>query len=208
MWDPTLSTCRFQRRTIFRRFSPSTKRCTGCAEPGFPNLPRRKCMSLTKREQYLLNLYRSSELHGALLMGRIARSVSSPEVLVGATRHCATEPATDTIQEHYSGDGGIPKSLVDLLVLSEVLEARVLASYRDHLQQRGLDSRVRATLEIIVKDEEAHSGQPGWVERCLATMPQAQVAAAYLKWRGVDRKVATDLHGRLARDFEPEETTP
>jgi len=184
-------------------------------------------MSLTKREQYLLNLYRSSELHGALLMGRIARSVSNPEVLVGATRHCASEathaalltelianlggaiePATDTIQEHYSGDGGIPKNLVDLLVLSEVLEARVLASYRDHLQQRGVDSKVRATLEIIVKDEEAHSGQPGWVERCLATMPQDQVAAAYLKWRAVDRRVAADLHGRLARDFEPEEMTP
>src|SRR6266481_9016916 len=172
MWDPTLSTCRFHRRTIFRRFSPSTKRCTGCAEPGFPNLPRRKCMSLTKREQYLLNLYRSSELHGALLMGRIARSVSNPEVLVGATRHCATEashaalltellailggeiePATDTIQQHYSVDGGIPKNLVDLLVLSEVLETRVLISYRDHLQQPGLDSRVRGTLETIVKDE-------------------------------------------------------
>jgi hypothetical protein len=183
-------------------------------------------MSLTKREQYLLNLYRSSELHGALLMGRIARSVSNPDVLVGATRHCATEathaalltelianlggaiePATDTIQEHYSVEGGIPKNLVDLLVLSEVLEARVLISYRDHLQQPGVDSKVRATLEIIVKDEEAHSGQPGWVERCLATMPPEQVSAAYQKWRDVDAKVAADLQRRLARDFEPEGAT-
>jgi len=183
-------------------------------------------MSLTKREQYLLNLYRSSELHGALLMGRIARSVSNPEVLVGATRHCATEashaalltellailggeiePATDTIQQHYSVDGGIPKNLVDLLVLSEVLETRVLISYRDHLQQPGLDSRVRGTLETIVKDEEAHSGAPGWVERCLATMPPDQVSAAYQKWSDIDAKVAADLHRRLARDFEPEETT-
>jgi len=39
---------------------------------------------------------------------------------------------------------------------------------------------VRATLEIIVKDEEAHSGQPGWVERCLASHAARSMAAAYL----------------------------
>jgi len=114
-------------------------------------------------------------------------------MLVGATRHCATEathaalltelirslgrrdrPSTDTIQEHYSGDGGIPKSLVDLLVLSKFWKHACRASYRTTSTARpGLQGA--ATLEIIVKDEEAHSGQPGWVERCLATMPQDQV---------------------------------
>jgi hypothetical protein len=174
-------------------------------------------MSPTKRELWLLNLYRNSELQGALLMGRLARSVSRSEVLLGATRHCATEAlhaalltelinnlggsvdlSTETIQLHYSQVGGIPKELVDVLVLSEVLETRVLISYREHLQRSDVHPRVRKTLERILRDEEAHSGEQGWTERLLAQMPAAQVAAAWEKWRNVDQKVACDLQARLA----------
>jgi bacterioferritin (cytochrome b1) len=180
-------------------------------------------MSLTKRDLWLLNLYRNSELHGALLMGRVARSFTSPEVLVGATRHCATEahhaallteliaklggvidPSTETIQMHYSQDGGIPKDLVDLLVLSEILEARVLTSYREHLQRADVQPSVRETLERIIHDEEAHSGEQGWAERLIAGMPEEQVAATRKKWLGIDQKVAADLHSRLIREFPQE----
>jgi bacterioferritin (cytochrome b1) len=180
-------------------------------------------MPLTKRELWLLNLYRNSELHGALLMGRLARSVTSPEVLLGATRHCATEAqhaalltelisklsgaidlSTDTIQQHYSRDGGIPKELVDLLVLSEILEERVLMSYREHLQRSDVHPSVRETLERIIQDEEVHSGERGWAEQLLARMPEEQVAAARKKWRTVDRRVATDLHSRLTKNFAEE----
>jgi bacterioferritin (cytochrome b1) len=180
-------------------------------------------MPLTKRDLWLLNLYRNSELHGALLMGRLARSVGNPEVLVGATRHCATEAqhaallseviaklggiidcSVDTIQRHYSQDGGIPKELVDLLVLSEVLEARVLMSYREHLQRSDVHPSVRDTLERIIQDEEGHSGERGWAEHLLARMPEGQVAAAREKWSKVDQRVAADLHSRLANDFAEE----
>ncbi|MGB7150034.1 MAG: ferritin-like domain-containing protein [Terriglobales bacterium] len=180
-------------------------------------------MPLTKRELWLLNLYRNSELHGALLMGRLARSVTSPEVLVGATRHCATEahhaallteviaklggaidPLTETIQMHYSQDGGIPKDVIDLLVLSEILEERVLTSYREHLRRSDVEPSVRKTLQRIIQDEEAHSGENGWAEQLIAGMPAEQVAATQQKWRDVDQKVAAELHARLASDF-PEE---
>jgi bacterioferritin (cytochrome b1) len=180
-------------------------------------------MPLTKRELWLLNLYRNSELHGALLMGRLARSVTSPDVLVGATRHCATEahhaalltevivklggaidPSTETIQMHYSHDGGIPKNMVDLLVLSEILEARVLMSYREHLQRSDVHPNVRGILRRIIEDEEAHSGENGWAEQLIAGMPPEQVAATRAKWRDIDEKVAEQLHSRLASDFREE----
>ena len=180
-------------------------------------------MPLTKRDLWLLNLYRNSELHGALLMGRLARSVTNPDVLVGATRHCATEahhaalltelivklggaidPSTETIQMHYSQDGGIPKDMVDLLVLSEILEARVLMSYREHLQRSDVHPHVRGTLQRIIEDEEAHSGENGWAEQLIAGMPPEPVAATRAKWRDIDEKVAEQLHSRLAMDF-PEE---
>ncbi|MGA7289081.1 MAG: ferritin-like domain-containing protein [Terriglobales bacterium] len=168
-------------------------------------------------------MYRNSELHGALLMGRLARSVTSPEVLVGATRHCATEahhaallteviaklggaidPLTETIQMHYSQVGGIPKDVIDLLVLSEILEERVLTSYREHLRRSDVEPSVRKTLQRIIQDEEAHSGENGWAEQLIAGMPAEQVAATQQKWRDVDQKVAAALHARLAGDF-PEE---
>jgi bacterioferritin (cytochrome b1) len=180
----------------------------------------------TRRELWLLNLYRNSELHGALLMGRLARSLTNPEVLVGATRHCATEanhaallteviaklggvidPSAETIQMHYSQGGGIPKDVIDLLVLSEILEARVLTSYREHLQRPDVQPSVREALERIIHDEEAHSGDQGWAEQLIAGMPAEQVAATREKWRGIDEKVAADLHSRLAGEF-PEEGAP
>ena len=179
-------------------------------------------MPLTKRDLWLLNLYRNSELHGALLMGRLARSVTNPDVLVGATRHCATntsaalltelivklggaiDPSTETIQMHYSQDGGIPKDMVDLLVLSEILEARVLMSYHEHLQRSDVHPHLRGTLQRIIEDEEAHSGENGWAEQLIARMPPEQVAATRAKWRDIDEKVAEQLHSRLAIDF-PEE---
>ena len=174
-------------------------------------------MSLTRRELFLLNLYRNSELHGALLMGRISRSISDPEVLVGATRHCATEarhaalltevivslggtldPSGETIQKHYSEDGGIPKDMVDLLVLSEVLEARVLTSYHAHLQRTDVHPRVREALEHIVDEEKEHSGDDGWAERWLSTLPVERVQSARNKWIAIDERVAEALHSQLA----------
>ena len=158
-------------------------------------------------------------------MGRLARSLTNPEVLLGATRHCATEAqhaalltelitklggtidlSAATIQEHYSKDGGIPKELADLLVLSEILEERVLASYREHLLRSDVHPQVRETLRSIIQDEEAHSGEYGWAEQSLARMPKRTVAAARAKWRKVDEKVAADLHSRLAKDFADEST--
>ena len=128
-------------------------------------------MELTERELWLLNFYRNSELHGALLMGKLARNFSDPQLLVNLTKHCATEanhaalltetiaalgasldPHTETIQNHYASEGGLPKELVDLLVLSETLEKRVLTSYRAHLAGPNVHPQVRSTLTQIVRE--------------------------------------------------------
>ena len=183
-------------------------------------------MPLTERELWLLNLYRNSELHGALLMGRLARSLRHPELLVNVTRHCATEarhaallteliaelgsapdPAVDTIQQHYSAEGGVPKETVDLLVLSDVLERRVLLSYDEHLRRDDIHPRVRQVLTEIIREEEEHGGtEDAWLEQALAAMPAAEVAAARAKWRGVDERVVARLHEFLRTSFPaPEE---
>jgi len=179
-------------------------------------------MQLTERELWVLNLYRNSELHGALLMGRLARSVSEADLLVNATRHCATEarhaailsdtivavggsidPKVPTIQEQYSARGGVPAALVDLLVLSEVLERRVLTRYRAHVNEPNIHPIVRQSLQAILHEmEEEHDGEhAGWIDRALERLPHETVEAAEGKWRAVDEAVVAELERDVSVRF-------
>ena len=179
-------------------------------------------MALTDRELWLVNFYRNSELHGALLMGRLARTVSDNALLVEMTAHCATEarhaamlsrtiaaaggrldPTIAPIQERYSAEGGIPSALVDILVLSETLERRVRDSYHRHLAEEAPHPAVHETLTAIVAEMEAKRGaeHAGWIDQAIERLDAAQVAAARQKWQEVDRKVAASLVRSLDERF-------
>ncbi len=183
-------------------------------------------MQATDREFWVLNFYRNSELHGALLMGRLARSVSEPDLVLNATRHCATEarhaailsetitaaggridPKVPTIQEQYSARGGVPTALVDLLVLSEVLERRVLRQYRAHLSEPGIHPIVRQGLQGILREmEEENDGEhAGWIERALERLPHETVETAEGKWRAVDEAVVAELERAVSVRFPENE---
>jgi hypothetical protein len=173
-------------------------------------------MNANARELWLLAFYRNSELHGALLMGRLARAYTDAVLAANLTRHCATEARhaamltealadlgapvdldTGTIQGHYGEAGGIPTELADVLVLSEVLEKRVLASYRAHLQRDDVSSVARRTLEAIVmemeEEEDGTDPHAGWIDRALDAMPRQIVSSAKERWRRVDADVAAAL---------------
>jgi bacterioferritin (cytochrome b1) len=171
-------------------------------------------MGATDRELWVLNFYRNSELHGALLMGRLARTLTDTELLVHVTRHAATEarhaamlsetiaalggsidPHLTTVQEHYSAKGGVPVSLIDLLVLSEVLEHRVLTTYRAHLTRADVAPPVRQCLtEILHEMEDEERGEhAGWIDEALRAHPQAAVETANHKWHAIDVDVAGEV---------------
>jgi hypothetical protein len=179
-------------------------------------------MGATDRELWVLNFYRNSELHGALLMARLARTLADTGLLVRVTRHCATEArhaamlsetiaalggSIDTrlapVQEHYSAKGGVPATIVDLLVLSDVLEHRVLTTYRAHLTRADVSPPVRRCLtEILHEMEEEEEGEhAGWIDGVLDTHPAAAVEAARHKWRLVDAEVASELERTVAARF-------
>jgi len=179
-------------------------------------------MALTERERWLLNFYRNSELHGALLMGRLARTVPDDALLVEMTAHCATEARhaamlsrtiasaggrLDTritpIQEHYSREGGVPGTLLEVLVLSETLERRVRASYRRHLADESPHPAAAETLGAIVAEMEAKHGaeHAGWIELALGRLDPAAVEAARQKWQAVDERVAAQLGESLDARF-------
>jgi hypothetical protein len=179
-------------------------------------------MEATDRELWVLNLYRNSELHGALLMGRLARTLTNSNLLVQVTRHCATEarhaamlsetiaalggsidPHVTTVQEHYSARGGVPASLIDLLVLSEVLEHRVLTTYRAHLARAVVAPPVHRCLTEILHEMEAEADgeHAGWIDEALRTHPRAAVETAHRKWHAIDADVAGELERIVAVRF-------
>jgi hypothetical protein len=181
-------------------------------------------MPVSERESWLLNFYRNSELHGALLMGRLARTVADPDVLVPATRHCATEarhaamlsdtlhavgatidPRIQTVQEHYAAHGGVPSALIDVLVLSEVLERRVLTTYRAHVARPGTPAEIARTLRDILSEMEAedHGERGSWIEHALERRPREQVEAAERRWRAVDEAVVIELHRMFEARWAP-----
>ena len=180
-------------------------------------------MQISARESWLLNFYRNSELHGALLMGKLARTYDEPALVLNLTRHCATEAhhaellsetmvalgvrfdlRTKTIQNYYAAEGGLPKTVIDLLVLSETLEKRVLTSYRDHRARGDVHPAVHAVLSHILREmeEEEDGAHAGWIDKILQQHPPAEVEAAESKWRAVDAKVATALQSWLVENFD------
>lgn len=179
-------------------------------------------MPASDRELWALNFFRNSELHGALLMGRLARALKDTPLLVHATRHCATEarhaamlseviagvggrldPGIETIQERYSAKGGVPTTLVDILVLSEVLEKRVLATYRAYLERPDVWPDVRATLQTIVGEmaEEDEGEHSGWIDAALGSQPRTAVEEAEVRWREVDRLVVGEVEQMVDARF-------
>ena len=54
------------------------------------------------------------------------------------------------------------------------------------------------TLEHIVDEEKEHSGNHGWAERWLSTLPIERVQSARNKWIVIDERVAEVLHSQLA----------
>lgn len=179
-------------------------------------------MGLTEREAWLLNFYRNSELHGALLMGRLARTGFADDLVVEMTAHCATEARhaamlsrtivsaggrLDTtvapIQEHYSKAGGVPSALLEILVLSETLERRVRESYHRHLAVESPHAASRETLGAIVAEMEAKRGaeHAGWIDVALGNLDPAAVETARGKWQAVDADVAARLERGLDERF-------
>jgi demethoxyubiquinone hydroxylase (CLK1/Coq7/Cat5 family) len=140
-------------------------------------------MEITQRELGFLNFYRSSELHGGLILGQIARGTRDAALLLELTRHSVEEvqhsllwaetiiavggriiPVRETYQDRYASVVGVPTGLLDVLALTQVFERRVYRHFTDHLRRRGTHPRVRATLARMLEEEKGHLT---WVKRWL-----------------------------------------
>jgi rubrerythrin len=130
---------------------------------------------IDENELWVLSYYRASELAGALLFGRLARRTSDAELAVYLTEHFAEEarhawmwtetirslghlpvPLTDTYQSQYAREIGIPSSMTEVLVLTQVFEERIYSHFSRHAQRSGINPIVHQTLQFMLEEERGH----------------------------------------------------
>ena len=169
-------------------------------------------MEITQRELRLLNFYRASELHGGLALGSLVRRARDPELILKLTRHSAEEihhaelwtdtilrvggrpsPTKDTYQARYAAVLGTPRSIVEVLAVTQVFERRVYRHFMEHLRHPGTHPRVRECLHTMIEEERDHLS---WVWDWLTTragLPRPELQALMLRFQDADAAVYREL---------------
>jgi hypothetical protein len=164
---------------------------------------------MSDEELWLLSYYRSSEISGALLFGRLARSMRPGSVQADMTRHFADEAQHAALwtrciqklgsealrlnvayQDRYLEAAGLPMNLMEVLSITQVFEQRVLNQYAKHLRVRDLRPPIDETIRRIILDERWHVE---WVRDALTALVPSYgedvVAATLRRHRAADRLV-------------------
>ena len=163
------------------------------------------------RELAWLNVYRASELQGGLVLGTLAQRVRDGVLATSLLRHAAEEIEharlwTETIlavggavrpsrtyQAGYLRELGPPRTVVEVLALTQVFERRVWRHFTRHLRRSGTHPLVRSTLQRMLDEERGHLS---WVRRWLDLRPEADALLA--RYTAVDERVYQEnvvLHG-------------
>ena len=158
---------------------------------------------VSARELEWLNFYRASELHGGLVLGTLAQRVRDGILATSLLRHSAEEVEharlwTETLlalggsvrpvrtyQEGYARELGAPRTILEVLALTQVFERRVWRHFTRHLRRPGTHPLVRATLQRMLDEERDHLS---WVRRWLDQRP-AESHALLARYAEVDERV-------------------
>lgn len=173
-------------------------------------------MEITRLELDRLNFYAASELHGGLVLGRLARGARDAELVGELLRHSAEEveharlwtetilavggrprPVRDTYQAHYARALGAPGSVLQVLALTQIFERRVYRHFLDHAREAGVHPQVRRTLLRMVEEEKHHLS---WVKRWLDREDERRggaVAALMRRYERIDERVYAELCERF-----------
>ena len=170
-------------------------------------------MAADPRMVLLMSYYRDAEIRGASLLLRLMSHLEDGEAqtklalhLADETRHAWlwTKRINDLGGEPLRiGDGyqsriglkTVPRSLLEILALTVVVEQRSLERYIEHASRPNVDPETRAVLEEVSKDEKWHIT---WIRNRLYEIAEAEggrerADAALEKYREIDRQVYAAL---------------
>jgi bacterioferritin (cytochrome b1) len=172
--------------------------------------------NLTPAEKQILifSFYRDAELRGARLLFNLLGHMKSGESQLKMTAHLADETRhawlwtkriselggapvmiDDGYQRRLGLRTGVPKTIIDLLALTVVVEERAQSRYNAHMALPNVDPETREVLKSVTKDESWHLS---WIEKEMREIAKEQGAEeqadkALDRYRAIDREVYATL---------------
>ena len=177
-------------------------------------------MAADPRMILLMSYYRDAEIRGANLLLRLMAHLTDGDSQTKLSLHLADEtrhawlwtkrindlgadpvPVGDGYQSRI-GLRTVPRSLIEILALTIVVEERSLDRYIEHAARPNVDPDTLAVLKEVSQDEKWHVA---WIKNKLDDLAEAEdggkdkAAAAMAKYREIDRQV---YEGLLAKERE------
>jgi bacterioferritin (cytochrome b1) len=171
-------------------------------------------MSAVEKQILIFSFYRDAELRGARLLFNIIGHLDDADSQVKMSKHLSDETRhawlwTKRIADLggcpiHVGDGyqrrlglrtGVPKTIVDLLALTVVVEERAQSRYNAHMALPNVDKETMEVLHAVTEDETWHLS---WIEKKMREIAKEQgkedhADQALNRYRQIDREVYATL---------------
>lgn len=178
-------------------------------------------MKTDPRTILLMNYYRDAELRGANLLLRLMSHLDDADSQTKLALHLADEtrhawlwtkritelggdpaPVADGYQRRI-GARIVPRTLLDILALTVVVEERSHQRYSEHAERPDLDPKTRAILREVTQDEKWHIA---WIRGKLEEVAAAnggleRMHDALARYREIDRQVYAELRAKEQSTF-------
>ena len=170
--------------------------------------------SAVEKQILIFSFYRDAELRGARLLFNLLGHLKDSDAQVKMTKHLADEtrhawlwtkriadlggtpiPIEDGYQRRLGLRTGVPKTILDLLALTVVVEERAQRRYMAHAALPDVDDTTRQLLKDVTEDENWHLA---WIEKKLREIAVAEgseehAERALERYREIDREVWATL---------------
>jgi bacterioferritin (cytochrome b1) len=171
-------------------------------------------MSPDEKQIVIFSFYRDAELRGARLLFNLIGHLKDADAQLKMSKHLADEtrhawlwtkrisdlggspvPIDDGYQRRLGLRTGVPKTLIDLLALTVVVEERAQSRYNAHLALPNVDTETREVLKAVTEDENWHLS---WIEKKMREIARAQgneeqADRSLDRYRAIDREVYATL---------------
>ena len=162
---------------------------------------------------WILSYYRESELAGSLVMGRLSQETDDDALRAKLTEHCAEEArhaslwsdtiielgalprrVRETYQTRYQERLGAPRTMLDVLALTQVFERRVVRHFTAHLSWPDTHPAIQRTLRTMIADEAGHiSWVRDWLDAYAEQHGKIVVQSKLREYEAVDREVYAEV---------------
>jgi bacterioferritin (cytochrome b1) len=171
-------------------------------------------MSATDKQILIFSVYRDAELRGARLLFNLIGHMKDGDSQLKMARHLADETRhawlwtrriadlggtplmlADGYQRRLGLRLGVPKTVVELLALTVVVEERAQSRYMAHAALPNVDDETREVLKAVTEDETWHLS---WIEKKMREIAkeegsEAKAAEALDRYRSIEREVYATL---------------